>query len=625
MTYISRDTTLDILRTPPGIVRGTFGEGYEAQRAADRYGGQSYSETDRLLESLAPQMDLLRDRYGAAIQAGPQAIHRYLHGWYDDPRRNEQVRRLNPRDRQLLENYESVRDWLARAHADNPKLFRTLEALRDENAKKARALQDHADAVLSTLGGFDSFLAQAAAGIVRDVREPALAALSAVTAPLNAPAIGVSLFGRGLGRVFAERTAETLAEAAGLGLVEGGVAAGSIFLVEAGKRDFYLRQGLTPAEASARIFSETGGAFVAGSVLPPAIFLGGRGVKKLSESVLDRLASRDPRTVAGAAEDVKAAGVQLTREEQADLNLLNEALRTWDEMPPFVPKTREDFLDFYRRAAYAAEVLNTGVVPDDLQRVLRGPNLERYAQKIADLENGHVPTRSEIGRFLDPEEFKVFKAEIKNKIDRSLTDRQRPKTAAQTRVAQAIERAGRLAEEANTPAKDTKAAQARTRALRLFDRLPEEDKAIFELSEGGLPQLRGVERIGREQATRQAALEALGRAVARRLDRGRVDPSIPEGTRTATPEEIREAREQIRDAYRQVNQTPEETLDRVTAGDFEDAIWRDAREDLNAAVRREEPGMDSEDLNALKREFSDLDEDGESLDALSQCVMRANG
>lgn len=627
MSFVAQQTIEAMDRSPAGIGAATFSEVYNAQREADRLGGMSYSEVDNLAERLEPQIGRVVDRFDARIPLNKVGLWRYLQGWYDDPERVEQIRRMGGTfDRRALEEFENLNDWMNRAHAQDPDHFRTVEQLRDQLAKDARAAQERADMVTARAGGSDAFLAQMGAGAAAAFREPLLVTLGLVTAPIGAEAIGASLFARGIGR--------TAAEAAGIALIEAPTAAFSEYIVREGMRDFYRRQGFSDPEINARIAGDVGAAFLGGAILGPAFYLGGRAIKGITDTVLTRLASKDAKEVLEAVAEVEKAGIELTAQERADVAVVQEVVRRWDDVPPFVGNTFEEFVAYQQTVTRVIDSLERGVVPPDLPAQMAAPNVSKLRLALEGIERGRQPSRREIQRLLDKQEFADFKARLEEVIRLNRQARIKPETNAQTRVVQAIERATRLTEEGA----GQKAVKAQQRARDLYGKLSDPEKRIFDLDEAGRPTLRPEEPLTRPEATRVAAQESLERAIERRMRRGE-PPALRLGPRRRTKllEDIARARDSLRRLgevepstfpvkEREPRAAPDvESVARIAEGDYDDALVRDARQSIDDEMRKEGAAWPEGRLAEHRADIAEMDEDEEALEALNQCILARGG
>lgn len=608
---------LSAQRLQGGVARATAGEVYEAQRAADRAGGQSYSEADRFLEILEDQVGLLRENFGAELEINRSAFRAFLTGQLDLQR--AQVERGIPNRffQDNVRDFDAVRDFLDQAKAQDPNHFKTLDEIREQVAREARAAQDAADAVAARATGFSQFLGQAGAGLARDVREPLIVLGAAVTAPIALESFGASLFARGLGLAVTEGTT-------------GGV---SEYLIQEGLRDFYTRQGYSDEEVSRRIVGNVAGAAVGSALLAPGIYLGGVGLKTLGSAVLERLVSSNPKAVLQAAEEIQAAGVSLTGAERADLAIARQELRFTEAMPPNFART-PDNVRFYRSASRGVlDALETGQVPPALHQMLDTPVTSRAAAfgTTSDLAlrrpEGFAIEGLDLGApFLrdPPAGLRGVRDTLRfidQRGDDTLARAALDPSQMDARVREASEVGGSIVANLDEAVRREIAEAAnQQRLVDTLNRATNDDaartaEALEELGFEGVRMPQGYRtrtQILNAKAHRQFT-DALNLSDdARRL----VDQGVPvaEAQRQAgRQQEILEEAGEV-DAV-------SARLEAADAGEFDDDLDRLAAETLDEELATKDSPFTREDLEAHKAEFDDIAEDEEALEAFAQCVI----
>lgn len=404
---------------PFGIVSATAGDVYDARREADLLGNQSWSEEDAIVDELETMREALSSEYDYDIDIDRASLQSWLNGNISNVRSMMETGVDESMMLFDLPGFDRMTQMLDRAATENPGKFSTLQQIRDKVAKKAREKWEAANAVAARAHGFDRFLGEAGAGIVRDINEPALVMGAIATAPIAAEYFGASLFARGLGIAATEGIAAGISEAT----------------VSAGLIDFWERQGFTNPEINEKLLSNVGSAAVGASVLSPAFYLGGVLTKAAAGRWAQMVASKFPEQVAEAAAEMQQAGVKFTSREQADIATLLQRLEEVEQMPPFLSSKNSGDIGVYQQNVTATmRALETGIVPDELPARLAFTAIPKMEQAINQLQSGaKAPTRAQMQAMLMPDEFDQYNLRLKGARELNEVQSQVPDIGAYTR------------------------------------------------------------------------------------------------------------------------------------------------------------------------------------------------
>lgn len=273
---------------------------------------------------------------------------------------------------------------------------------------------------------------------------------------------------------------------------------------------------------------------------------------------------------------------------------------------------------------------------------------ERLQRTISDIETGKIPTRKEMQRILSTAEFGKFKS----RVSQLQTETKSALVPVKTKAAEAFTRAAttarRALNRADTPNRVEKAQRAQEKAEKLFQRLPDADKAAFTKIDGDPLPRRRTQKTSKEQSRAVAAREILDEAIETRLaeleaTQPRINPAVAadrpiqsqlarEGrgplNQSETVQMVEANRQTIKDGYESlpVEPQPPKVLDDAIA-DLEKDI-----QDVQAQVQQLEdasPGLfdpaDTAEIRKISDDINRLNESEEAITAGILCLVKNSG
>lgn len=623
------------LTEPFGVVSSTAGEVYDARREADVAGNQSWSEINAIEAEVESYQDLFEELYGHRIPFHSGSIHLHLTDQIEGLRKRDS-RFLAPFDKERLDVFDQMNEALNRAVAEHPGRFKNLAQIREDVAAKARQKWEDAEAVASRASGFDRFLGEAGAGLVRDLSEPAVVLTAAITAPLAVEYFGASLAARGLG----------------LAAVEGVAAGSAETVISGGLRQFWSAQGFSAEEIDARMAGNIGSATLGAALLSPALYVGGVLSKKVASAAWAKLTSEPtPQDVLDIMKQLEDHGVEFTPGEKVDKAVLEQRLKELEDTPPYYDKTNsEDMRSYQQNVQDATRAYASGNITPQMAEELTAVEVPIIEQAIKNLqENGQVPTREQIRRLVTPDEWDQHNARLKEARE---TEKARTENTPQVNIKK--KETGRYTDDDNNIQIEKKEnglwkalrgeeeigafktlKEAKERAVRevVGNREPAKTNAeiLREVSEETLNDALSKRRGGpivREQFNPQTPMEKVDgmtspEAVAA-ADAAPDDSALGRFTDAGSPDKERTI-------------TDQELAQRIADGEFDDQLFNEADEflgimqgrtpeevDLYARIRRELQDAESKiaeaeevdnAVKALREEVNELEARAQELDA----------